>query len=913
MGQGDNPSGWFNNWVSQGQIFGGYAQGAVNSIQDTLKGFAGGKYYDTNAQLLNPSIHPDNGVALDALMTYFGSGFSADNRSRILGRNELTGSKSPWLISGNVGLDFTPVYVLYTNDASTSESSFNLAIDMASEGGTTNGLTIPVNILINAALTAGAFLGARTKAAMDARGLVNDIDPSKGDLTDAQIKQLRDNRFGNFLSGDLLLTPDGFGSFTKNYTPSVPIINSGADVTVTMGLGATMAKTSVGWELTDPMGPKVIWPTKILGFDVSPKQTATATGVSFTSQVTDATDRATSLPNISTSTKFDFKGQLTNALTYLSNNRASLEKLGVVFPDKFDAVVANPGATFSPKPGVNLPALNFSNTVDDYLAVQAYLTKLFAGPLNVATVVNPWMAGNIDAAPWYVTSRSFRDDSNLLASATSAADVRSRIDVVTQQIANKAKTLGWFKASPYMDYLGVDKYERDELSGQAAGAQLGNVYNRNGWINYLYYTQSLANQLTTGGGSIYDSINKKGVGSNETLLFQIPTAPLAQAGSDGNADASYYAKAYGTAADRTDPKTGELSTIQDLVNNVAGPALSDQPHLSFAFDTIFGNSNLVSKEDFARRFPDLATLAIPGSPSGPTNLADYIFSEKPNALEASGQKDLTQSLLVAASGSQNPQSASVLDHIFSILWGGGNTSTPINYNQYEWRDAGSTDAKNTSTPYTPNKWGTSVLGNVLDKLSDWAKSSGLLGSSSNSGEVIPKTVELNAAYFKATADSVALRITDQGEADVSVGLFKLDATADPITGLVNGRQPSDSDYLANVAAGVSQWIDNPGKWNASLPGSGVKDQSLPVEIGQSYGIVIRNGSQFLTTFAGSNPSGASHASLLPTSDLMTGMNLSALAVTGTAQTIGFEDLCTSSDWDYNDLGVTFLSGANLVL
>ena len=203
------PLGWENNWVSQAQIYPGYGGDSDIGLNKTVQAFSGASF--------NPLQRPVPGDrdALNGYMTYFGDGTVAVNRHGLIAPKDLVdNNKMSWKISQDMGQRFHPLMTVYMNDASTSESAFNLLTDLSSTGGTTNKKSIPVNILTNIALQVGALLGARTWAANQDAGILN---PSSTPLDKTQIAQLDRLKNGDGVFGDVLVTPDGFGSFIQNY------------------------------------------------------------------------------------------------------------------------------------------------------------------------------------------------------------------------------------------------------------------------------------------------------------------------------------------------------------------------------------------------------------------------------------------------------------------------------------------------------------------------------------------------------------------------------------------------------------------------------------------------------------------------------------------------------------------------
>lgn len=926
---GDKPNGWIDNWISQGQMFGGYGGGNAY-IQETLTGFRDGLYGFSSSDGTPWAIDPSNTAALDALVSYAFNGNVKDNRYAILGSDELLkNGKGPWQISENAKTDFVPVYVIYTNDASTSEDNFSLAVDMlpSSGGGSTTGNPIAVNILINSAITAGSFLGARIKAAMDARGVTNiNVDPSSSGF---KSEVLAANKYQNFVNGDILFTPDGFSAFAKNYS-ALKTVNNGRSVVVASSINTT---GDGSWQITDNGGKQITWPSQI-SISTKDRTTGNSTLQTYSVQPVDATSFApvrsvaagttanitagyqtsdgsyAAFPDLNLDDRFDFKNLLEDAIDYLKTNQKSLEQIGVVFPDNFSTVTA--GSSFSPRPGVTLPALEFSGTFDDYLAAQAWLIKLFAGPLNVSTVLNVWR-GSYDPQlnqAWSGSNSSFREDSPELNNLTSSSAIRSTIDTIADTYSQNAKALGWSKAAPYFDYMAIDKYEQDELSGRIQGS-LGGMYNHNGWINYLYFTQALAQRLPTGIGASYDPSSKTTRGNIDTMLFQMPTAPVVLANADGSANQTYYTSA-------------------------GWGGTENQPHLSSAFDVFFGNPHLTGESAIKNNFKQWLDPTYTGPDfierggTSQNSLADYMFSTRANALQEAGPHNLTQGLLTPGDGSSGPTINPIFNHIFSVLWGGGNTSAPINWRDSAWPAvAAATDPTNTSNGYVKNKWNTAVLDNVMQRLDSWSESNELLtNGTSYDGEVVPHSTALFNSALQVAGSSgtqtVTLRLVDQGLFGIQWGLFKLDPSdaslGDPITGSTGGKRPEDDGYADAVRAAVTNsqtgtgWIVDSGKGRHS-------DVSLSLQAGGTYGIALLVPSvgggaldTLVTSIAAANPGGKAHAALLPTAQLMSALNLSIPAGShATTQTIGFEDQIANPDWDFNDASFTVISGASVLV
>ena len=106
----------------------------------------------------------------------------------------------------------------------------------------------------------------------------------------------------------------------------------------------------------------------------------------------------------------------------------------------------------------------------------------------------------------------------------------------------------------------------------------------------------------------------------------------------------------------------------------------DDPHLSFALDSFFGNSDLSSPDAFKAKYPQLSELSLQVMKANETDpvrvrLVDYLFSVNANALEdqaaSASERDLTVGLLDPKSSSE-PINRDVLVS-FSALSGVGVT------------------------------------------------------------------------------------------------------------------------------------------------------------------------------------------------------------------------------------------------
>lgn len=945
-----SPNGWFNDWLSNAQIYPGYNGNPDNALTKTVVSLSKGANTDLN-QAFPVGLDPQNSLMMDGYMTYYGNGFSADNRLKLLTKDSLVlNGKSPWSISKDVGQNFRPLLVVYTNDASTSESTFNLLTDIASNGGTANGKAMPVNVLTNMALQIGALLGARIASANPSAG----IDPAKADLSPDQISALHQLKNGNFINGDILLTPDGFGSFIKNYDSTRGSVNGGT--TFVFNGDTTNPKLSPdgngGWSVVGNDGSvlrKV--PGSVTVNDVV--YTVQDTLVAYKGQPPGVTPQLTLIlkdpqgnrygegsSTLETTIKpldlkaidnVNAKQAVRDALIYLKSIQSEYEKYGVVFPDifygsdaEFSSFVADlPG--FSPAPGVQLPGLNSSTgeTVADLLATQTYLAKLFAGRLNVAHVLNPWGIGTVDDSKfanknvYYLDGKFVQDGSSVLKGLTTAEQVRKELSEVARQVKGKAAALGWFKASPYMDYLSIDKYERDEISGMTNAGQ-NNAYNRNAWINYAFYGKQLSEQLRTGPGSASNGAAIPGSGNTDLLYFQIPASSLPADLGQGSTAPFIN----GIAS----PRSG--SDMQPSVDD----GFSTSPHHSFAADSFFGNPDLGSLAAFKSKYPELAGLNLKIG-TGSVNLADYLFSNAPNALEDLGSHDLTKGLLSVVDG-EAKVNRDIMGDVFGILWGGGNTSTPLSYSSAQWLESQPwTPGASLNTAYVPNRELITPLTNTTNRLADWAAANYQGSATSPNSEVAVRSLGLTYAAVKTGASGkLSLALASQASNLNSIYLYKLKANSDVdvITGITsNGSDPSKSssaDFFRDIKANNTLVLDGLSTQTAGLA-KGRLVSDLVVAPNSYYGVLLvsqpKDGPAFASTSyaaAGSwNGSSASDRGLAPVafvdssqiSDQFFGGNVRF----ADSRVLGFEDniLSGNPDFDFNDVFFAVVSGGSILI
>jgi hypothetical protein len=932
------PNGWLNDWVSMAQIYPGYGGDPANGLNNTIDAFSGDAYAAKSASI---SIDPSDKLMLSGYMTYFGTGNVADNRFDLLNKASLTTlGKSPWAVSKDAGQKFRPILTVYLNDASTSESTFNLLMDINSTGGTTNNQSMAVNVLTNTALQIGAFQAARITSANPDAGI---NDPATTDLSPDDILKLRQLRDSNFVTGDVLLTPDGFGSFIKNYTSTTLQVNNDTSSIGNLPISSTkvaMSRTpdNMGWQVVNNDGEivKTIPGSVSIGATTYTVEQNLVNANGLVVRLKDqngifySNDTQDKQLNLKSTDIIDCRVNLQSALKYLKTQQSQYEKYGVIFPEIFygteadfnDFVENLPG--YSPTRGLNLPTLAVSGngTVSDILATQTYLAKLFAGQLNVSPVLNPWAVGNITKSPWYLDGRMFQDGSTLLSGQTTYNGVRSQLEMVAGEVDKKATDLGWFKASPYMDYITIDKYERDETSGLVTKGQ-NNAYNRNAWINFAYYAKVLSEQLRTGASSANNG-TATGTGNSDLLYFQIPASSL--------------------ASDLTQPT--------DFINGLAGQGAdlnalnadpqNSLPHLSFAFDSFFGNTDLSSKTAFETKYPTLKDLTIKDT----ITLSDYLFSQSANALEDQGGQgssqshDLTQGIL-SIQGGNAIVNKEIFGDLFGIIWGGGNTSTPLSYSSHQWgADGSSWDAgSDLTTPYKPNQAKLIPLGNTVTQLASWS-GAGYSGPTMNN-EVSFRSRGLKYAAIKTdNKGSLDLAFAAQSASYNDVYIYKLNAATDldAITGLtMQGNRP-DAAVIQNFYEDITR-NNKPIAIGLHSTTAGLdKGQvisGISVDKNAYYGVLVatrpqggrptksqQKGIQYSTSYAaaGAWNGNSSKNRAVPTVSLVDANILNSKFLGGAgnltnSMAISFEDSLfrESTDFDNNDVIMAITSGGKFLV
>lgn len=282
---------------------------------------------------------------------------------------------------------------------------------------------------------------------------------------------------------------------------------------------------------------------------------------------------------------------------------------------------------------------------------------------------------NLWAGPWAgAGSMLTATDAQLEDFATSAAQAYN--------------TLGWQKANPYFDFIAFDKYERDETSGQVTGPQGGaQSFTEKAWNNSLKFFNKLTEKIMPA--------EKQAI-----MLWQIPASGLP---SKSAADANYLDQGWDAA-------------------NSGGKDLFplDYPHFGVTQSYFFGDKELADLGIADK----VANIAI--GTTG-TTYGQRLTAPGADWSPATG-------LINTATGDVDP----LLSKVFAILWGGGNTSTPVSYRGSQWSGvSGNTGSDNNTELNVKNKFGTAVL-SIMKDLEAYDQSSrnvngddagGLVGSS----------------------------------------------------------------------------------------------------------------------------------------------------------------------------------------
>lgn len=257
--------------------------------------------------------------------------------------------------------------------------------------------------------------------------------------------------------------------------------------------------------------------------------------------------------------------------------------------------------------------------------------------------------------------------------------------------AQAYNTLGWSKANPYLDFIAFDKYERDETSGIVTGAQGGaQSFTETAWNNSLKFF----NEVT---GKIMPA-DKQAI-----MLWQMPSSGLP---SKSPSDANMLDQGWSAAS----------SGGKDL-----NPG--DIPHFGITESYFFGDKELAD----LGIADAVAKIVLPGGKTyGERLTSDSAWSPG-------------KGLIDAATGAVDP----LLSKVFAILWGGGNTSTPISYRPSQWSGiSGNSGADVSSELNVKNKFGTAVL-SIMDDLKAYDAASRPGDGSGSVGAGAPEIAGIN--------------------------------------------------------------------------------------------------------------------------------------------------------------------------
>lgn len=287
-----------------------------------------------------------------------------------------------------------------------------------------------------------------------------------------------------------------------------------------------------------------------------------------------------------------------------------------------------------------------------------------------------------------------------MLTATSA-----QVDEFAQTAVNAYKSLGWSKANPYLDFITFDKYERDETSGQVtAGTYGAYAFTETAWNNAMHFYNAVA-----AGVMPADKL--------AIMLWQIPASGLPT----------------------TDPS--DAAMLSQGWNGDTSIASLDVPHFGVTQSYFFGSANLAAN--------GIAT-----------EVSNITFTDPYGKSIVYGQRLTADSTWSPATGlidSSNGDQADSLDHVFAILWGGGNTSAPVSYKSSQWTGVGGTDVAESFN--VKNAQGTAVL-TILDNISDY-KQARLDGTSIIDGSAARDVLVLSSARSDYTI--TALRDSALGQ------------------------------------------------------------------------------------------------------------------------------------------------------
>jgi hypothetical protein len=448
----------------------------------------------------------------------------------------------------------------------------------------------------------------------------------------------------------------------------------------------------------------------------------------------------------------------------------------------------------------------------------------FAGDITDYLAAQAWMIKQF--APKMTLSTIFNlwAGNDPVASTIKGAtyDLAAAVD----RTAAALTTLGWDKAVPYMDFITFDKYERDETSRLVLS---GKAYDfpRVAWERALEF---------------YDALTTKVMPEDKQaiMLWQIPAAGLP---SNDPSDAAMLAQG---------GSDGGFST----------------PHFGLTESFFFGDPEL-AKSGIAKSIFDLPTNEPRGKTYG------EVLTSDPAWAPAKGMID-------PATGDYDP----VLDKVFAILWGGGETSTPISYRGTQWKSIDDPTVQPVDAFNVKNTDGTVAL----DILKHFAAFKDHFGEDvTPPGEPnVLKEADLKATTAMVIKTSspgpVSITLNDNGRDDVSLGYFEIDARTLAVAAPGNGNAlaPGDAGYAAAALqiATAHGLIADPGYLRSG-------DFQLTLDPAKAYGFLIVNRGDVFTSIAAANFDGLSH--------------VAASGSIAQTDTVSFEDRPNGGDQDCNDL------------
>lgn len=494
----------------------------------------------------------------------------------------------------------------------------------------------------------------------------------------------------------------------------------------------------------------------------------------------------------------------------------------------------------------------------------------FAGDISDYAAAQAWMIKQ------FSPNITLSTVTNLWAGNPSAAALKTTGYDPVKAAATAAeafKTLGWDKVTPYLDFMTFDKYERDETSaGVRLGERGGGAYdfNQAAWQNALKFYNALTEKIMPS--------SKQGI-----MLWQIPASSLPT-----DDDPAMLAQGGGTTV--------------------------TQPHFGLTKSFFFGDPKLAEKglAQSVSNLPVDNEGAGKGMVSPGTTYGQVVKGPNGDWLTVPG-------IIDPATGKADP----LLDKVFAILWGGGDTSTPISYRASQWTSLG--DASVAAVALTSdslrdgrafnvkNDAGatnqTAVL-SIMKDLADYRSKAGQLVTPAGEKNVVKDLLATSKLVIVPTAETAAasgdhgtddgstaltatsttqvtITLKDYGTDSVSFGYFAIDPETLTIAEPGTGRTlaPGDSGFAkaALDSAVANGLVNDPGFMKDD------KVYTINLDPSKTYAFLIRNGADVVTSIAQANADGLCH-----------------VGVDAETNTISFEDRLGGGDFDYNDLVVSLV-------